>query len=143
MKTSTLFLTLGLLAFSACAQEPKSEVNNTAQNKAQAIESEQDNEQIIKRVSKADFIAFMAEQSNYILVDIRTPQEFNQGTIEGAININYSSANFQTELEKLDKTKPVLMFCQSGGRSGRALPIFKSLGFEHVLELEGGFGRYN
>jgi rhodanese-related sulfurtransferase len=138
MKTTTVLLTAILLGFTACSQNNTENLASTEQTSTQS----QDNEQSVKKVSKPEFKAFMAEHTNYTLIDIRTPQEFNRGTIEGAININYNSPNFQAELNKLDKSKPVLMFCQSGGRSGRALPIFKSLGFEQVLELQGGYGNY-
>jgi len=99
-------------------------------------------EQVIKRVKKAEFNKFMAKNSNCILIDVRTPQEYKRGTIASAINIDYNSSNFKSEISKLDKSKPILLFCQSGGRSARALKIFESLGFQYVLELEGGYSQY-
>lgn len=138
MKTTTLFLTAILIAFTACSQSENAPNDISSQETVQ----EQDSQQSVKRVTKAEFNTFMADHSDYILVDVRTPEEFNNGTIENAVNINFNDPNFQAQLNELDKAKPVLMFCHSGGRSGRALPIFKTLGFQHVLELEGGYSQY-
>ena len=139
MKTTTLLLSAILLAFTACSQNDSNSASNVANEE---VRQEQEVEQTVKRVKKAEFKTFMADHSDYVLIDIRTPEEYSKGTIDGAVNINFYNDDFQAELNKLDKTKPVLMFCQSGGRSGRALPVFKSLGFEQVLELEGGYSRY-
>ncbi|NNE77709.1 MAG: rhodanese-like domain-containing protein [Pricia sp.] len=52
------------------------------------------------------------------LIDVRTPEEFSAGHIDGAVNINYlSSESFTENINKLDKTKPVYVYCQMGGRS--------------------------
>lgn len=138
MKITTVLLSVVLFAFTACSQNSGEQTTNESKNSSESTAEMP----IVKRVSKTEFKAYLADSSNYVLIDVRTPREFNGGTIDGAININSSNPNFQAELAKLDKTKPVLMFCQSGGRSGRALPVFKELGFQYVLELEGGFGRY-
>ncbi|MFK8037943.1 MAG: rhodanese-like domain-containing protein [Crocinitomicaceae bacterium] len=135
MKTVSFFAVI-LFVFTACSQSSSNETKVPHNSEVK------DQTQTIQRVSNADFKDYMANNKDYILVDIRTPKEFDEGTISGAININSSSRSFKEELNKLDKSRPVLMFCQSGGRSGRALPVFKSLGFEFVLELQGGYGGY-
>jgi rhodanese-related sulfurtransferase len=57
------------------------------------------------------------EQEDVQLVDVRTPQEYNEGHIVNSQNIDYSSPNFDEEVKQLDKTKPVILYCKSGGRS--------------------------
>lgn len=73
------------------------------------------------------------------LIDVRTPNEFKQGHIEGAKNLDYFNKGFKTELEKLDKSIPVYVYCRSGGRSAKAMQIMKDLGFESVYNLKGGY----
>lgn len=74
-----------------------------------------------------------------LLIDIRTPAEFEEGTIEGARNIDFLGDTFKTEISELDKTEPVYIFCKSGGRSAKAHKLLKEEGFENVYELDGGF----
>lgn len=85
----------------------------------------------------------MLEQSNdYVLLDIRTPGEFAEGYIEGAINIDYYEANFRDELAKLDRSKSYIIYCRSGNRSGKSLRIMKSLGFKRVYNILGGISKW-
>jgi len=72
------------------------------------------------------------------LIDIRTPQEFEGSHIPGAKNINVNGCDFRNTIERLDKTKPVLIYCLSGGRCKSALALFKEIGFKNVHELSGG-----
>ena len=78
------------------------------------------------------------EQSEVILVDVRTPGEFAQGHIDGAINIDFNGRDFEKQIQELDKKKDVYIYCRSGARSGRAGQIMESLGFEKVYDLGGG-----
>lgn len=77
------------------------------------------------------------------LVDVRTPEEFSSEHIPGATNINWNSNIFVSETEKLDKTKPVFVYCKSGGRSHKAVEKLKELGFETIYELDGGFMQWS
>lgn len=99
-------------------------------------------DKVLKRVTQTEFKEKMKSLKKYNLIDVRTKNEYDRGTIEGAINIDYLGPNFKEELNKLDKETPVLMFCQSGGRSAKALRIFGDLGFSYVLELAGGYGSW-
>ncbi|MBE2282397.1 MAG: rhodanese-like domain-containing protein [Prosthecobacter sp.] len=89
---------------------------------------------------KADDAAKIIAEGNVTIVDVRTPDEFKDGHIKGAKNIDIMSDDFQAQLAKLDKTKPTLVHCQAGGRSTRSLPIFQKLGFTHLIHLDEGFG---
>jgi Rhodanese-related sulfurtransferase len=79
-------------------------------------------------------IATQGEQ----LIDVRTPKEFEESRIQNAKNIDFRSPDFRQEIEKLDKTKPVLVYCRSGVRSKSALAMFQDAGFKTVYNLGGG-----
>ena len=76
------------------------------------------------------------------LLDVRTPGEWNEGIIEGATMANIYDASFDAELAKLDKEKPVAVYCKSGGRSGQAMGKMQKLGFKEVYNLSGGIGAW-
>lgn len=90
--------------------------------------------------SNADPAAFkkiVADKQGQLL-DVRTPEEYAEGFISGATNLNFFDEGFQTELEKLDKSKPVYVYCRSGGRSGKTMERLKGMGFAKVVNLAGG-----
>jgi len=72
------------------------------------------------------------------LIDVRTPEEYSQGHIEKARNINIMDDDFDAQVALLDKNKPVMIYCKSGGRSARASERLKELGFTNITDLEGG-----
>jgi rhodanese-related sulfurtransferase len=76
------------------------------------------------------------------LVDVRTPKETKQGAIEKAIFVNYFDDDFTEKIiKKLDKEKPVYLYCRSGNRSGKACKILQEKGFE-VYNVLGGFNQW-
>jgi len=87
--------------------------------------------------------AFALIQSNqdnpdFVIVDIRTPEEFDEGHIENAVNIDFYSETFREDLDKLGKSRTYFIYCRSGNRSGRAMPIMEDLGFQEVYNLSAG-----
>lgn len=91
------------------------------------------------RVSQTEFKKLMKDPSAQI-VDVRTANEVTQGKINGSMNIDYFSPTFvATAQKKLDKTKPVLVYCAAGGRSASAAKDLKKAGFKKVYDLEGGY----
>lgn len=74
------------------------------------------------------------------LVDVRTPDEYNAGKIDDAINIDYfDQETFKKEFEKLDKNKPVYVYCRSGHRSHESAVLLEQMGFKEIYDLEGGY----
>ncbi len=73
------------------------------------------------------------------LIDVRTPSEVAKGAIEGSTNMNLFDDNFEAQIDKLDKNKPVYVYCASGGRSGEAMELMEKKGFKEVYNLEGGY----
>ncbi len=72
------------------------------------------------------------------LVDVRTLKEYNQGKIGNAILINFFQEDFMEKINKLDKNKPIYIYCHSGRRSGRAAKKLLNAGFENIYNLDGG-----
>jgi|SRR5690606_15742508 len=74
------------------------------------------------------------------LVDVRTPGEYKGGHIKKAINIDFfNKVNFDVSFEKLDKEKPVYLYCRSGSRSQKAAKRLIGMGFTQVYDLKGGY----
>ncbi len=83
-------------------------------------------------------ISEKAGRADFVILDIRTPGEYLSGHIEGAVNIDYSSPAFKDDLKKLDRSLEYLVYCRSGNRSARAMPVFSELGFKKVYNMTGG-----
>lgn len=90
---------------------------------------------------KAEAAAKLVQEKKVDVIDVRTADEFAEGHIAGAKNIDImKGGEFESKLKELDKSKPLLVHCQSGGRSTRSLKVFKKLGFEKIYHLDGGMG---
>ena len=83
------------------------------------------------------------DSSTEILIDVRTPEEFAEGSIDGALNINWLSDEFNNQVAVLDKSKKLYVYCKKGGRSLMSQARLKELGFTHVIDLEGGYDAYS
>ncbi len=77
-------------------------------------------------------------EPNTVLIDVRTPQEFNEGHIAGAINMDFYGNNFEAQINSIDKSKTVLVYCKSGNRSGKAVSIMVKQNFKNIFDLSGG-----
>lgn len=73
-----------------------------------------------------------------IVLDVRTPEEFASGHIEGALNIDFNSGNFANEITRLNPSETYAVYCRSGSRSGQAASIMHKAGFHDVSNLNGG-----
>ena len=81
----------------------------------------------------------IAKSKNSVVLDVRTPEEYDEGFIANAINLNiYDSQFFIDEINKLNKKDFIHVYCRSGSRSFQACEIMKQFGFENVYNLEGG-----
>ena len=72
------------------------------------------------------------------MLDVRTPEEFSDGYISNAVNVDYNNENFKTEVGKLDSKATYFVYCRSGKRSANAAAYMRSSGFTNVYELSGG-----
>ena len=88
-----------------------------------------------------DFQERLSEKAGAIILDVRTPEEFESGRIPKSININIMDRTFLAQVAALDKSKPYFVYCRSGARSGQACAAMASQGFE-VYNLAGGIMRW-
>jgi len=92
-----------------------------------------------KDISKQDLTKVL-KGDNIQLVDVRTPREYEQGFIKGAILIDFWSEGFLSKVtQKFDKSKPIYLYCKVGGRSSKAAKILVDNGFKTVYSLDGGY----
>ena len=80
----------------------------------------------------------LRQQTNAVVLDVRTPKEFTAGHIPGAVNIDWNASDFASKAAALDKSKTYLVHCAVGGRSAKASDKMTALQFTDVYNLEGG-----
>ena len=107
--------------------------------------SAQENTRIIAVSAKeaADLIDKHVGDSDFAVLDIRTPGEFQAGHLKNAILIDFYSQTFADQLSRLDKEKKFLIYCRSGNRSARSLEIFKKLKFQKIYHMANGISTRN
>lgn len=92
----------------------------------------------ISPVEAATLIEQHQKDSNFVLLDIRTPGEYKSGHIKNAALLDFRSATFSRSLEQLNKNKTYLIYCRSANRSGKALAMMKKMGFTRVYNMGKG-----
>lgn len=90
------------------------------------------------KLSVSEFADKIKNTPEAQIVDVRTKGEFKSGHIANASNVELSSPDFKSMAAALDKDKPVLVYCLSGGRSAKAADYFRNEGFKEVYEMPGG-----
>jgi rhodanese-related sulfurtransferase len=104
------------------------------------------NGQTSKKIETIEAKAFaekIAATKNPQILDVRTPEEFTAGHIDNAKNVNWLGDSFVAGAEKLDKTRPVFVYCKSGGRSQKAAEKLQELGFTNIYQLDGGILKWD
>lgn len=90
-------------------------------------------------VSVDEFAKVIAD-NQVQLIDTRTEAEFNEGHIPGAINIDVNESDFEAKVgQKIDKTRPIALYCRGGRRSKIAAERIVALGYDDITELNTGF----
>ncbi len=149
MKVLKTLILSSVVVLSACNSTPEAKEKvtttihqETPEVKKQAPVKKTSGNEVAQNIKLEQFDKIMREIKP-ILVDVRTPQEFKQGHIDGAININVMDPSFKDEMAKLDaKNKPLMLYCRSGNRSGRAMRILKNEGYTNMYNLLGGYMGY-
>ena len=101
--------------------------------------------QIIKDITPQEAYSLIQKNKNnrnFVILDVRTPAEFSDGHVEGAINIDYHASTFKQDLNGLDKTKVYLLYCRTARRSRATLEMMRELGFREVYHMLGGIVRW-
>jgi len=105
-------------------------------------ESKSTQSSVSGKVHVLDAVQFkkkLAETPNPQLIDVRTSGEVADGLIDNAINIDYNGNDFDAKFKELDKKRPVFIYCQGGGRSGKAAKKLDQMGFTEIYDLGCGY----
>ena len=129
-----LFVVLSF-TFMSCAQ-------NTAKNEVKDNGNKYvtQDKQVVELISPKDLNTKLGDIQ---LIDIRTPREYAEGYIEGAININFFDRDFNAQMAKWNKDKELYIYCRSGNRTGKAARRLKDQGFTKIYDLQGGILNWN
>lgn len=122
MKKSIVILSLALFAMTSC-------VNKNADSND------------VKLVTAAEMKTIL-ELEDVQLIDVRTPAEYDKTHIKSAQNIDFRSPTFDNDVAKLDKSKPVVLYCKGGSRSAKCAKKLKEAGFEKIYDLKGGLSKW-
>lgn len=123
----------------AVKQDVEDEINETVDNSISDLEEAVS---VISDDVTAEEFKALIDKKDGLILDVRTKDEVAAGKIENATNLDYYSATFKDDVAKLDKDKPVYVYCRSGGRSGGAKKIMTEMGFNIVYNLKGGYSNW-
>ncbi|NPV02083.1 MAG: rhodanese-like domain-containing protein [Brevinematales bacterium] len=101
---------------------------------------------LITNISTANSYKLYADnQTNtqFVIIDVRKPEEYSGGHIPGSININLYDSDFRQKLDVLDKNKVYLVYCRAGSRSAKAAQIMSELKFKKIYNMEDGFDSWS
>jgi thioredoxin len=101
------------------------------------------NDKAITTIDVNTFEEKLTTDTNAQLIDVRTPGEYSAGKIADAENIDWNGNNFEAQVQKLDKSKPVYVYCKVGGRSSQAANKLAEMGFKEIYNLDGGIMKWN
>ena len=119
-KFSVILIAIFAFTFNSCKDEPQSEIKIVTPEEMQSL----------------------LELEDLQIVDVRTPEEYKDGFIKNSQNIDFNSPTFDEDILKLDKSKPVLLYCKSGGRSAKCSQKLKEAGFIKIYDLKGGITQW-
>ncbi len=111
---------------------------NSQTQESVASNLEQSPVAVAKNISTSEFQEMMTSKKDVVILDVRTSEEVAAGVIEGSTHLDIYGDDFKTILEKMDKDKPVMVYCAVGGRSGQAMQMMGKMGFKEVYNLSGG-----
>jgi len=97
---------------------------------------------ITKDITVLQFNEFTLADPGTVL-DVRTKAEVAKGAIPESVNIDFYSDTFVSDISKLDKSKPVYVYCAVGGRSSQAMDVLSKNGFTEVYNLKGGYNAWS
>lgn len=119
---SILIILLGVNIFACSSQQQASDVKTSA----------------VKNMDPGEASNLLANNHDIIIIDVRTPAEFNAGHIKGAKNINIADSDFQSQIEKLNRDSTYFVYCRTGHRSGMAVNLMQQLNFKSIYHLQHG-----
>lgn len=136
-RLATISIVAGLAVLTACgSDEPAADTgSDPVTTDATAVEVETG----FSTISADEAAAVLADApDDLVVLDVRTPEEFAEGHLEGAVLVDFYDADFADQLAQLDPDVPYLVYCRSGNRSGQTLPLMQQLGFGSASDIDGG-----
>lgn len=136
-----LMFLLWLLAYLACSGH-----SNEKTDAASSAAGQQPSTAQFENISADSAYAMMqrnVDNPDFVVLDVRTPGEYQRGHLESAIMVDFSASDFSEKMTALDKDKTYLMHCRSGNRSGQALSVMKELGFKKIYHMNRGMIEWN
>ena len=100
---------------------------------------------IFKDLNPGEALALIQENKdnpNFLILDIRTPEEYAEGHLAGAVDLDFYAETFRESLAKLDRAGRYLVYCRSGARTKKAMEIMVELGFQEIYILAGGLNSW-
>ncbi len=107
-----------------------------------SIQAAEEAENAVEKIAVTAAQDYVAHHEDAVIMDVRTPAEFDLSHITGALNVNVQDDDFESMVAGLDKDRTYLVHCTrnpGNGRSSRALATLQSLGFKNLYSLEGGY----
>jgi len=120
------------LPLAGCTGETEADSNDTTQKIAPASSN-------IRDISIDEANALLTAEEGAVVLDVRTPAEFEAGHIDGAVNADFLGDDFAKSIADLDRDTTYILHCKSGSRSTRAVEVLKSEGFTSVAHLTDGY----
>jgi rhodanese-related sulfurtransferase len=106
------------------------------------VQAGEETKMAVEKIAVSAAKDYVAQHDNAVIMDVRTPAEYDMSHITGAMNVNVQDDDFETMVAGLDKDRTYLVHCTrnpENGRSSRALETLQSLGFKSLYSLEGGY----
>ena len=133
---SLAFFAAAAIILASCNAGSASSGNNTTNTVAPAEQALATKPKII---NSQEAKLLLTKQQNIVLLDVRTPDEYNAGHLKHATHLDFYSADFKQRLEPLDRTKTYVVYCAVGGRSQEAVQLMGQLDFKQVYDASEGF----
>lgn len=121
----------------SCQNTPKSAPQKAPLSTTQY--DKQNTASMFRDLSVTEFKKKLELDNSAIVLDVRTPEEYKNGHLHNANAINFFDTDFKEKVNKLDKTKPIYVYCAAGGRSAKALKVLQESGFKTAYNMLGGF----
>lgn len=97
----------------------------------------------IKSITVSEVNQIMQKfDTGHVIIDVRTPEEYENGSLPGAHNVDVKSESFKEKIGTYDRKHNYIVYCRSGKRSAKAYNIMTNLGFTNLLNMEGGYLKY-
>ena len=137
-----------LIGVTVSCNNPKENTDNSAEQviAEQIIETETVSQEVnkVKHIDTKELKEVISNTQDLQLLDVRTPGEISRGYIDNAIlDMDYMAGEFQKKINTLDKTKPIVVYCASGGRSAKAAEILAAEGFKNVYNYKDGYSGWS